>query len=201
LPLDGESMFDRLRLRHALADTFHALGLSGEDGWRAAARVRFLLHRADPLSRELTRKEWENADVQWLTGTHTAEKVRYFNQESHQELLWWIQVPALVAATPAQQRTAARESLTAVKQASQAAKDAGFRVDVLLKTGTAVGSDRLNTAVSGKSPKPNAIQASGKTKSASVRDGAGKSVTNEKATTKKPKKRTSKKSTSSKRKP
>ena len=60
LPLDGESMFDRLRLRHALAETFHALGLSGEDGWRAAARVRFLLHRADPLSRELTRKEWHD---------------------------------------------------------------------------------------------------------------------------------------------
>ena len=114
LPLDGESMFDRLRLRHALADTFHALGLSGEDGWRAAARVRFLLHRADPLSRELTRTEWDDTDVQWLTGTHTAEKVRYFNQESHEELLWWIQVPALVSAPPAQQRTAARESLAAV---------------------------------------------------------------------------------------
>jgi len=201
LPVDGESMFDRVRLRHGLADTFHALGLSGEDGWRAAARVRFLLHRADPLSRELTGKEWENADVQWLIGTHTAEKVRYFNQESHEELLWWIQVPALVAAPPAQQRAAARESISAVKQGSQAAQDAGFRLDILLKTGTAVGSDRLNTAVSGKSSKPNPVKASTKAKSATTRDGAGKTDTDEKATMEKPKKRTPKKSVSRKRKP
>jgi glycosidase len=201
LPLDGESMFDRLRLWHALADTFHALGVSGEDGWRAAARVRFLLHRADPLARELTREEWENADVLWLTGTHTAEKVRYFNQESHQELLWWIQVPVLVGAPPAQQRTAARESLSAVNEASEAAKDAGFRLDALFKTGAAVSSDRLNTAMSGKPAKTSAVQASTKVKSAGARDGAGKSATDEKATTKKPKKRSTKKSTSSKRNP
>jgi hypothetical protein len=201
LPLDGESMFDRLRLRHALADTFHALGLSGEEGWRAAARVRFLLHRAAPLARELTRTEWDDPDVQWFTGTHTAEKVRYFNQESHEELLWWIQVPPLVAAPPAQQRTAARESLAAVNEASEAAKDAGYRVDVLLKTGPAVTSDGLNAAVSGKPPKASVVQASTKVKSASARDGAGKRATDEKATTKKPKKGTTKKSTSSKRKP
>jgi glycosidase len=201
LPVDGESMFDRLRLRHGLADTFHALGLSGEDGWRAAARVRFLLHRADPLSRELTGKEWENADVLWLIGTHTAEKVRYFNQESHEELLWWIQVPALVAAPPAQQRAAARESISAVKQGSQAAQDAGFRLDMLLKTGTAVGSDRLNTAVSGKSSKPNPVKTSTKAKSATTRDGAGKTDTDEKATMEKPKKRIPEKSVSRKRKP
>ena len=60
--------------------------------------------------------------------------MRYFNQESHEELLWWIQVPALVEAPPAQQRTAARESLAAVNAASEAAKDAGFRLDVVLKT-------------------------------------------------------------------
>jgi hypothetical protein len=201
LPLDGESMFDRLRLRHALADTFHGLGLSGEDGWRAAARVRFLLHRAEPLSRELTRKEWENADVQWLIGTHTAEKVLYFNQESHEELLWWIQVPALVAVPPAQQRTAARESFSAVKQAGQAAQDAGFRLDILLKTGTAVGSDRLKTAVSEKASKRNGVKASTKADSASAQDGAGKSDTDEKATTEKPKKRTPKQPTLRKRKP
>ncbi len=201
LPLDGESMFERLRLRHALADTFHGLGLSGEDGWRAAARVSFLLHRADPLSRELTRNEWENADVRWLTGTHTAEKVLYFNQESHEELLWWIQVPSLVAVPPAQQRMAARESLSAVKQASQVAQDAGFRLDMLLKTGTAAGSDRLNTAASVKSTKPNVIKASTKVKSASAQDGAGKNDTGETATKEQPKKRTTKKPTSRKRKP
>ena len=88
LPLDGVSMFDRLQLRRALATTFHGLGLSGEDGWRAAARVRFLLHRADPMALDLTHAEWQDHDVRWLTGTHDADNVRYFNQESHQEMLW-----------------------------------------------------------------------------------------------------------------
>ncbi|HWG20123.1 MAG TPA: alpha-amylase family glycosyl hydrolase [Terracidiphilus sp.] len=36
-------MFDRLRLREPLAQAFHALGLEGEDGWRATARVKALL--------------------------------------------------------------------------------------------------------------------------------------------------------------
>ena len=36
-------LFDRLRLREPLAQGFHALGLEGEDGWRAAARVKALL--------------------------------------------------------------------------------------------------------------------------------------------------------------
>jgi glycosidase len=133
LPLDGVSAFDRLRLRHALAHIFHGLGMSGEDGWRGAARVRFLLHRADPLSLELSRREWQEADVQWLTGTHESEGLRYFNQESHEELLWWIQVPALVRATPLQQRVAARDSAAAVHLGSRLAREAGYRVDALLE--------------------------------------------------------------------
>jgi glycosidase len=36
-------LFDRLRLREPLAQAFHSLGLEGEDGWRAAARVKTLL--------------------------------------------------------------------------------------------------------------------------------------------------------------
>jgi glycosidase len=133
LPLDGVSMFDQLRLRHALAEIFHGLGMGGEDGWRAAARVRFLLHRANPLSLELSHREWQDGDVQWLTGTHTSQGVRYFNQESHEELLWWIQVAALVGASPSAQRTAAQRSAAAVSQSTQAAKDAGYRLDRLLR--------------------------------------------------------------------
>jgi hypothetical protein len=36
-------LFDRLRLRQALAAAFNAQGIEGEDGWRAAARVRVQL--------------------------------------------------------------------------------------------------------------------------------------------------------------
>jgi glycosidase len=39
-PLD---LFDRLRLREPLAQAFQALGMEGERGWRAAARLKILL--------------------------------------------------------------------------------------------------------------------------------------------------------------
>jgi hypothetical protein len=217
LPLDGVSVFDRLRLRHALAHTFQSLGMSGEDGWRGAARVRFLLHRADPLSLQLSRGEWQDSDVQWLTGTHESEGVRYFNQESHEELLWWIQVPALVAAAPSEQRMIARESAVAVTRARQAAKDAGYRLDVMLGAQSRPGrvGERVDTANSsdaaaaaaGKASKKGAArpsrfssQGKAKAKSSSPQDGAGATASAEKVSIAKAKK-TTKKSSPSKRKP
>jgi glycosidase len=213
LQLDGVSTFDRLRLRHALAQIFHSLGMGGEDGWRAAARVRFLLHRERPLSPQLSNREWQDSDVQWLTGTHTSDGVRYFNQESHAELLWWVQLPALVAAIPPEQRTAALQSFTAVNRAAQAAKDAGYRLDVLLTAKprsvearampNAANSRRPNPKTAARKPaKAGAGKPSGRAKAKSThpQDGAGAPAVEEKspiATTEK----TTKKSTPSKRKP
>jgi pyruvate/2-oxoglutarate dehydrogenase complex dihydrolipoamide acyltransferase (E2) component len=203
LPLDGVSVFDRLRLRHALADIFQGLGMSGEDGWRGAARVRFLLHRADPLSRELSPREWQEGDVQWLTGTHESEGVRYFNQESHEEFLWWIQIPALVRATPPQQRVAARESAAAVHLARQAARDAGYRVDALLEAelrSTRAGKKGNGASQTGRSAQP---KSSSKTNAgaANTRDGAKAAAPAEKSQSAQAKKKTKKRSALSKRKP
>jgi hypothetical protein len=204
LPLDGVSMFDQLRLRHALADIFHALGMGGDDGWRAAARVRFLLHRASPLSPELSHREWQDSDVQWLTGTHTSQGVRYFNQESHEELLWWIQVPGLVAASPAEQRAAAQRSATAVDRATRAAKDAGYRLDILLagesRSVRTHETPQTASPAPGRAPKVGAAQASSKVKvkSTESRDGAGAAAAETKPSPAKAK--TAKKKSSPKRK-
>ncbi len=198
LPLDGVSAFDRLRMRHALADTFHALGLSGEDGWRAAARVRFLLHRARPLSLYLSQQEWQDGDVRWLTGTHDSGGVHYFNRESHEELLWWIQVPALVAATPSEQRAAAQQASAVVNRAGQAAKDAGYRLGRLL----AAESRPVATVAARKTSKTGTTKPSSKakTKPASSQDGAGTASGQEKPAKAKSRRRT-KKSSPSKPKP
>ena len=207
LPLDGLSMFDQLRLRQALADTFHTLGLSGEDGWRAAARVRFLLHRAEPLLLHLSYREWQDSDVQWLTGTHDSDAVRYFNQESHEELLWWIQLPALVAATPSEQRAAAQQSSAAVNHARQAAKDAGYRLDRLLAAESRPGRDSEGPAAIASSRKSRKTAtaktpSNAKGKSAGPRDGASPPVPESKSSAEKTAaKRTAKKSSLSKRKP
>jgi hypothetical protein len=217
LPLDGVSVFDSLRLRHALAHTFQELGMSGEDGWRGAARVRFLLHRADPLLPWLSQEEWRNSDVQWLTGTHESEGVRYFNQESHEELLWWIQMPALVAAAPSEQRVTAQRCAAAVSQGAQAAKAAGYRLDALLEAeshsgrkGTTTGapdSSGLVTAAAQKEPKAGSTKSSrssnqvrAKAKSSTPQDGAGAARSTEKVSAEKAKK-TTKKPSPSKRKP
>jgi hypothetical protein len=196
LPLDGISVFDRLRLRHALADTFHALGLSGEDGWRAAARVRFLLHRSSPLLLHLSQREWQDGDVRWLTGTHDSHGVHYFNRESHEELLWWIQAPALVAAAPSEQRAAAQQSSAAVNRAGQAAKDAGYRLDRLLAAESRPGV----MVAPRKGPKAGTARPSSKATPASSQDGAATAARQEKPAKAKPRRRT-KKSNPSKRKP
>ena len=203
LPLDGVSIFDQLRLRHALADIFHSLGMGGEDGWRAAARVRFLLHRAAPLSPELSHREWQDGDVRWLTGTHTSQDVRYFNQESYEELLWWIQVPALVAASPAEQRAAAQRSATVVDRATQAAKGAGYRLDTLLagnsKSARANITPHAATSAGQKTPKAGVVaNASSKAKSTESQDGAGAAAAQKKSSTEKAK--TEKKKSSPKKK-
>lgn len=197
LPIDGISMFDQLRLRNALADTFHSLGLSGEDGWRAAARVRFLLHRANPLSLELSHKEWQESDIRWLTGTHDAEGVRYFNQESYEELLWWIQIPALTAASPQEQRAAAQRSSGAVRGAEQAAKDAGYRLDTLLAAETRAARRELPGAFTKpKAARPKAA----KSKSAVQQDGSREPAAGKKTASTK-RKRTTKKSSPDKGRP
>jgi hypothetical protein len=205
LPIDGLSTFDRLRLRHALANIFHTLGLSGEDGWRAAARVRFLLHRAAPLSLQLSPREWQDSDVLWLTGTHDSDGVRYFNQESHEEMLWWIQVPALVAATPSEQRAAAQQSSAAVNRARQAAEDAGYRPDVLLAAESRSGRPSARPdagASSRKVSKTAATKASSKAKAkATVPEDGASGATVQKKNPAATMKKNTKKSSPSKRKP
>jgi glycosidase len=149
LHLGGIAAFDRLRLRPALAQAFHGLGIDEQDGWRAAARVRFLLSRSKPLALDLLPREWEAPDVQWLTGTHTVRAVRYFNQESYQEMLWWLQLPALVAAGPRGQKDAAQQSAAAVERASAAALAAGFRLDLMLQRQAQAAAVRRSPAVTG----------------------------------------------------
>jgi glycosidase len=136
------AVFDSFRLRHVLAETFAALDFSGEDTWRAAARVRIALAAgavpsvAKPKSVSATvtdsgypgfsKEVWEEGDVSWLAGVNVSEGVTYFNKESYEELLWWRALPQLAL-------LAGKAALGAVKQlektlveASAAAAKAGY---------------------------------------------------------------------------
>jgi glycosidase len=198
-------IFDRLRLREPFAKAFAALGFEGEEGWRAAARIKVLLlassgageialaepllaakapahaetapieeQRSDiltdedpiadaeamaALDLELTPPEanleplavvqavlggaarvqdaafapglWQDPDLRWLAGVHQAGGHAYLVREPFEELLWWLQLPALLslpAETPANRRAAAHihEKVDAALDAAQARE---FRLD------------------------------------------------------------------------
>ena len=91
------ALFDRLLFRHALADHFRSMGMEGESSWQAAAQVRTLLSPVavapDAIHSEAL---WADPDVRWLGGVNLAVGITYFNKQRFEELLTWLQLPALI---------------------------------------------------------------------------------------------------------
>jgi hypothetical protein len=94
---DRVELFDRLLLRHALADLFASMGMAGESGWQAAAQVRALLSPT-ALAPDAIHSEalWADPDLRWLAGVNQAAGVTYFNKQQFEELLTWLQIPVLL---------------------------------------------------------------------------------------------------------
>jgi hypothetical protein len=127
---DAESAalhFDQLHMRSALAETFAALGVERENSWRLAARVRILLAYPTPQSVE-TEAFWTDPDVRWLAGLNQSEGLTYLNKEAFEELLWWLELPRLLAASlePSEPLVAAIETHVATHTA--AAATAGYNL-------------------------------------------------------------------------
>ena len=118
-------IFDRLRLREPFAHIFQALGFEGEDGWRAAARIKVVLlaeagaatdgpaqpkasapaekpdgsdeSDVEPAERVLLAPAlWLDPDVRWLAGIHEAQGHNYLVRELYEELLWWLLLPSML---------------------------------------------------------------------------------------------------------
>ncbi|MGZ4787500.1 MAG: alpha-amylase family glycosyl hydrolase [Terriglobales bacterium] len=136
-------IFDALRLREVMAEAFAAAGATGDDRWRAAARIRASFAHAAwapaveaSHSRSSAVFSWlHDPDVAWLIGVHEWQGERYFNKESFEQFLWWMSLRALLTA-------AAEDKLDALKIAAlekeikarlKAAADAGYRVEALLQ--------------------------------------------------------------------
>ena len=126
-PMD---VFEKFNLRWALAETFSSVGLEGEAAWKAAAKVRVLLKfAAQNTSPEILRTEgfWNDPEVRWLAGVHTADNIEYVNQEKFEELLAWFALPALLdiaAATPPVLKDVAQiaRSITTLKRLLESVK-------------------------------------------------------------------------------
>jgi len=126
---DRVALFDQLDLRAALAEIFSSLGMQGEDTWRAAARVRILLaHDAEPIGSDAF---WADPDVRWLAGVNETADATYINKECFEELLCWIQLPALLelAADAKSEKTALTALETQMFSARTAAEKAGWKLD------------------------------------------------------------------------
>ncbi len=121
--------FDELLLRPALAEAFSSIGLKGEDAWRASARIRILLscqHLDEPVSAVQTEAFWADPDVRWLTGIHEHSGKLYFNREQFDELLCWLNLPALFAPLAAQPPPAP------IEHSARAAAKAGYSLESFL---------------------------------------------------------------------
>jgi hypothetical protein len=142
---DLAELFDRLLLRHALADIFLSMGMEGESRWQAAPQVRLLLTKP-AAAPDAIRSEsfWADPDVRWLAGVNQSAAVTYFNKERFEELLSWLQLPTLIELArtapgdplaaplqPAQLRSLAKVE-AAVAAARAAAEASGYNLDTYL---------------------------------------------------------------------
>lgn len=151
---------DGLRLREAIADGLSNLGLSGEERWQAAARIRALFAHPTlafgvssakpiaPVKPDTTEPtptakaptaapfEWlHDPELAWLTGVHEYEGIRYFNKEQFERLVWWMALPQLLSITEdaVPEIKAVRNLEAQIHLRIKAAAAAGYRVEVLLE--------------------------------------------------------------------
>ncbi|HEY4381765.1 MAG TPA: alpha-amylase family glycosyl hydrolase [Acidobacteriaceae bacterium] len=95
--VDRVELFDRLLLRRALADIFDSLGMHSESRWQAAAQVRLLLSQIAAAPDAIQSPAlWDDPDAGWLAGINQSTGKTYFNKEQFEELLTWLELPALL---------------------------------------------------------------------------------------------------------
>jgi glycosidase len=131
-PANSLAIYDELQVRHALAETFSAVGVNGEQAWRAAAQVRALLQAGVQEAAFLnTESFWQDPDVRWLTGIHkNSGEPEHFDKERFESFVCWLQLPALLASEDdsALQAKTISDATAAAADLAYAARIAGYDV-------------------------------------------------------------------------
>jgi hypothetical protein len=164
-PASSLALYDELRLRHALAETFSTVGLHGEQTWRAAAMVRVLLRmntESSPEAAIRSEEFWHDPDVRWLAGINSSAGKEYLHQEEFEALICWLQLPALVAIAPrpAPFSEAANEIAATAVVLTRAAENAGYDLRIflnLLRTETAKDKSDISADGSTTLREPNTV--------------------------------------------
>ncbi len=157
LPADGNRLeiFDKLQLRAALADIFSSMALEDEQTWRMAARIRTLLWQAETPSATIDTKEfWSDPDVRWLAGVNESKDKTYFNKELFEEMLCWVQIPALmeIAKRNGERPQAIHKLEEAIALACHAATKSGYDLDAYLKILSGEAEERVTTPADDANP-------------------------------------------------
>ncbi len=137
-------MYDSIHLREAIADAMARLGVTDEERWRAAARLRAAFAHAGwaPGAERVPGRplySWlQDPDVAWVIGVHEWDGVRYFVKEPYERLLWWMALPALLALAqePHPDREKVRTLERQIEARSRAAAQGGYRVEALFEAGS-----------------------------------------------------------------
>jgi len=97
---------------------------------------------------------WQDPDVRWLTGAHEAKGHTYILREHYEELLWWIQLPALLklAIDPHLTRAAIEQVAATIASALETVESAGYRIDALLATANETRSTEEELVVAKANP-------------------------------------------------
>jgi hypothetical protein len=138
----GAKLFDALRLREPMANALSRFGLTGDEHWRAAARVRAILANEAwlPGAQRSARSPYSwlhDPDVSWLINVHDHQGVRYFNKEMYECLLWWMALPALLRIAESQTPDPRKlhELELQIESRMDAAEAAGYQVMALFELG------------------------------------------------------------------
>jgi hypothetical protein len=80
---------------------------------------------------------WQDADLRWLSGAHESGGYTYLIQEPFEELLWWLQLPALcrLAAEDQPLPSTVLRIVRNVEDSAASANRAHYRVDQLTSEG------------------------------------------------------------------
>ncbi len=174
---DKAELFDRLRLRNALGEIFSAQGLSGDENWKTAARLRVLLKAyGTPEEAVVSEAFWADGDVRWLVGVSEAYDTIFVAKEKFEALMAWMATPVLVA-SPDESAVLATE----LTQIFELAQTAGYKLKVLqrLLTGEAdaleadlMDADALGAEEVGAAMVEEATRSQSEADAAAIEDGA-----------------------------
>ena len=160
------ALFEQLRLREPLARAFSLGEEITQDGWRAAARVRLAFLGmtltpaksvkavVDDVFAGLPRAIWDDDNARWLLNVNEAGGELYFNKELHEQMLWWMQLPDLLAtkapAPPKSAKTAPKSALKSIGAIEQAVEEACAQAE---ESGYRIGKRKEPTAKPAKAKK------------------------------------------------